>query len=576
MHSPGRLLFADQVPEEALEAVLKNRPGLRRPPDVVLLGGAVERAAEERVEAADVVHVQVREEQVVDGLHLAEGQLPQAAVAAIEQELAYRLTAVHGDQQGVVPTGVAQHLIRQTHRTIPPGHPDGPTGSASVSEVCSTSSGLPVKPASRENHPLIDTPGDVRVHPTQPPTYFLEGNSHDRSTSESSRCFPCPSGSLSRRVLRRRTGEREAGTKVVPLWTDKAPGAVGDADEDRPTLTVHLPDPTKATGTGVIVCPGGGYTILVADHEGQQVARWLNSVGIAAFVLKYRLTPRYQRTDALVDGKRALRYVRQHAQEFGISPKRVGIIGFSAGGHLAACTGIDFDDGNAKATDLVERQSSRPDFMVLVYGSTTRVSDPAKKDDPGKTFTAKSPPAFLFSTDGDKATDGLLDLLQCPAKSRRTGRAARLRRLRSARHGIWVPAIRPSVPGPKQLHAWLRKSGLLTTAERQAISGQIMIDGKPSEPGLDHVRPARLPEQAGGLLLHEPPAGGQVRSRCGDGPCVGPHRIEVRQLALEHVDGADAGGRGAVHESNQGRQGRAARYEVKPGENQVKVDIRTK
>jgi len=79
--------------------------------------------------------------------------------------------------------------------------------------------------------------------------------------------------------------------KVVSLWSDKAPGAVGDEDRDRPTLTVHLPDPSKATGTGVIVCPGGGYTILVTDHEGQQVARWLNSVGIAAFVLKYRLTP---------------------------------------------------------------------------------------------------------------------------------------------------------------------------------------------------------------------------------------------------------------------------------------------
>jgi len=211
--------------------------------------------------------------------------------------------------------------------------------------------------------------------------------------------------------------------KVVPLWQDKAPGAVGDEDRDRPTLTIHLPDPSKATGTGVVVCPGGGYTIHVVDHEGQQVARWLNSVGIAAFVLKYRLNPRYKTADALVDGKRALRYVRQHAQEFGISPKRVGIMGFSAGGHLAACTGIDFDEGNAKATDPVERQSSRPDFMALVYGSTTLVSDPAKKDDPGKTFTAKTPPTFLFSTDGDKATDGLLN---CYSALRKVGVPAEL------------------------------------------------------------------------------------------------------------------------------------------------------
>lgn len=227
--------------------------------------------------------------------------------------------------------------------------------------------------------------------------------------------------------------------KVVPLWTDKAPGAKGDEDQDRPTLTIHLPDPSKATGTGVIVCPGGGYSILVADHEGQQVAKWLNSVGVAAFVLKYRLTPRYQRSDALVDGKRALRYVREHAKEFGISPKRVGIMGFSAGSHLACCTGIDFDEGDAKATDPVERLSCRPDFMALVYGSTTAVTDPAKKDDPGKTFTPMTPPAFLVSTDGDgrrRSHERPAHLLHCLAKSPCACGAARVRWLRSARYGL--------------------------------------------------------------------------------------------------------------------------------------------
>jgi acetyl esterase/lipase len=137
------------------------------------------------------------------------------------------------------------------------------------------------------------------------------------------------------------------------------------ASEELLDYFLRRPDASKATGTGMIVCPGGGYTIHVVDHEGQQVARWLNSVGIAAFVLKYRLKPRYQVSDALVDGKRAIRYVRQHAQEFGISPKRVGIIGFSAGGHLAACTGIDFDEGDAKAKDPFEQQSCRPTSWSL-------------------------------------------------------------------------------------------------------------------------------------------------------------------------------------------------------------------
>jgi acetyl esterase/lipase len=256
--------------------------------------------------------------------------------------------------------------------------------------------------------------------------------------------------------------------KVVPLWTEKAPGAVGEEDRDRPTLTIHLPEATKATGTGVIVCPGGGYTIHVVDHEGQQVARWLNSIGVAAFVLKYRLKPRYQPADALLDGKRALRYVRQHAEEFGVSPKRVGIIGFSAGGHLAASTGIDFDDGDAKATDLVERQSSRPDFMVLVYGGTTVVGDPGKKDE-GKTFTAKAPPAFLLSTDGDKATDVLLD---CYRALRKVNVPAEMHAFGGyGPHGVGLGAGDPAVGvWPEQLHAWLRKSGLLTTAERAVRS----------------------------------------------------------------------------------------------------------
>jgi hypothetical protein len=304
------------------------------------------------------------------------------------------------------------------------------------------------------------------------------------------------------------------------------------------------------------------------------VARWLNSVGIAAFVLKYRLTPRYQRADALVDGKRALRYVRQHAKEFGISPKRVGIIGFSAGGHLAACTGIDFDDGNAKATDPVERQSSRPDFMVLVYGSTTRVSDPAKQDDPGKTFTAQSPPAFLFSTDGDKATDSLLT---CYSALRKVGVPAELHVFGGyGPHGTGLGAGDPAIGAwPQQLHAWLRKSGLLTTAERQAISGQIMIDGKPLNRGWITFVPLDSPNKPVACCYMNHRQEGKFVLASGDGPCVGPHRIEVRQLALEQLNTPTM--EDAVLFTKATKDAKEEmRYEVKPGENPVKVDIRTK
>jgi len=366
----------------------------------------------------------------------------------------------------------------------------------------------------------------------------------------------------------------EPERKVVPLWTDKVPGAVGDEDQDRPTLTIHLPDPSKATGTGVIVCPGGGYTILVTDHEGQQVAKWLNSVGIAAFVLKYRLTPRYQRADALVDGKRALRYVREHAKEFGISPKRVGIMGFSAGGHLAACTGIDFDEGNAQATDPVERQGSRPDFMVLVYGSTTSVSDPAKKDDPGKTFTAKTPPAFLVSTDGDGATNGMLN---CYTALRKVRVPAEFHVFGGyGPHGTGLGAGDPAIGAwPKQLHAWLQKSGLLTTAERHAIAGQIFIDGKPLNRGWITFVPIDSPNKPVACCYMNHRQDGKFTLATGDGPCVGPHRIEVRQLALEQLNMPTLDDAVLFTKASKDAK-EEMRYEVKPGENQVKVDIRTK
>src|SRR5258708_1764663 len=105
--------------------------------------------------------------------------------------------------------------------------------------------------------------------------------------------------------------------KVELLWPDGAPGALGQADEDRPTLTIYLPDRAKAVGFGVVVCPGGGYHNLAMDHEGKQVAEWLNSLGAAAFVLKYRLGPRYHHPVEMGDGQRAMRFVRFHAADYG-------------------------------------------------------------------------------------------------------------------------------------------------------------------------------------------------------------------------------------------------------------------
>ncbi len=138
------------------------------------------------------------------------------------------------------------------------------------------------------------------------------------------------------------------------LWKDGAPGAVGAEDLDKPTLTIYLPK-SNAVPTGVVVCPGGGYRTLAMDHEGDQIARFLNSMGVAAFVLKYRLGPRYHHPAMLDDAQQAMRIVRTRAQEFGIAADRIGIWGFSAGGHLASTASTHF---------TVE---TRPDFSILTY-----------------------------------------------------------------------------------------------------------------------------------------------------------------------------------------------------------------
>lgn len=150
------------------------------------------------------------------------------------------------------------------------------------------------------------------------------------------------------------------------LWPDGAPGAKGTADADKPSITVHLPPPETANGAAVVICPGGGYLSLMMSYEGHDIARWLNEQGVAGIVLKYRVSP-YHHPAEMLDGQRAMRLVRANAAEWKIDPKRIGMMGFSAGGHLASTVGTHFDKGNPKAADPVDRTGCRPDFLVLVY-----------------------------------------------------------------------------------------------------------------------------------------------------------------------------------------------------------------
>ncbi len=155
---------------------------------------------------------------------------------------------------------------------------------------------------------------------------------------------------------------------TVRLWNGEAPEAKGTAPIDTPTLTIFPPQPGRGIGSAVIVAPGGAYLGLAANLEGRQVADWFAARGFTAFVLKYRLGQRYLYPVPLLDAQRAVRWVRAHAKDYFIAPNRIGMVGFSAGGHLAAMTGTSFDDGTPTAADPVDRVSSRPDFLVLGYG----------------------------------------------------------------------------------------------------------------------------------------------------------------------------------------------------------------
>ena len=213
-----------------------------------------------------------------------------------------------------------------------------------------------------------------------------------------------------------------ADTLDVPvrlLWPEGAPGAKGDRTVDRPALVLYPAPEDRATGAGVVVCPGVGYSILAFDPEGHAVARWLNDLGVSAFVLRYRHGDRYRHPWPLRDARRAIRTVRANAEAWRVDPDRVGILGFSAGGHLASTAGTHFRAGDPEAEDPVERYSSRPDFLTLVYpvisftepfahaGSRRTLLGPdpdsalVRRLSSEKQVSERTPPTFLMHTSGD-------------------------------------------------------------------------------------------------------------------------------------------------------------------------------
>jgi acetyl esterase/lipase len=267
--------------------------------------------------------------------------------------------------------------------------------------------------------------------------------------------------------------------QTVKLWTGDAPGALGSEDRDQPTLTIYLPRAGTSAGTGVIVCPGGGYRALADNHEGRQVANWLNSYGITAFVLKYRLGPRYHHPIELGDAQRAIRMVRSRAKDFSIAPDHLGIWGFSAGGHLAATTGTHFDAGKADATDPIDREGSRPDFMILAYPVMSFTTPYTHKgslqnllgDNPDPKLvenlsnelqvTPQTPPTFLFHTSGDTGVPAENSVLFYMAL-RKAGVPAEMHIFEKGPHGVGLGGADPALhEWPNLLVLWFRTRGLL-------------------------------------------------------------------------------------------------------------------
>jgi len=237
-----------------------------------------------------------------------------------------------------------------------------------------------------------------------------------------------------------------------PLWPNGAPDALGKEDKDIPTLTPYFAQAEKATGAAMVVLPGGGYGGLAA-HEGKDYALWLNEQGITAFVLKYRLGPAGYRHPAMLhDAARAIRLVRSKAAEWKLDPKRIGIMGSSAGGHLASTLLTHFDSGKSEAEDLIDRQSSRPDIGILCYAVITMgqfTHQGSKNNLLGKNpspelvqelsnelhVTKDTPPCFLWHTFEDTAVP-VENSLQFAAALRKAGVPFDLHVYQKGAHGL--------------------------------------------------------------------------------------------------------------------------------------------
>ena len=271
---------------------------------------------------------------------------------------------------------------------------------------------------------------------------------------------------------------------TINLWGEKIPGPVSGDPKNVPTLTIQLADKDKANGTAVVICPGGGYSGRATGHEGAHIAAWLNDRGIHAFILKYRTVgeskiPSPLHPGPMLDVQRAIRIVRAGAKDYGVDPNRIGVWGFSAGGHLASTAATHFDDGKADADDPIDKVSCRPAFAILAYpvitmggkthgGSRNNLigKQPDKKliefYSNEKQVTSKTPPTFLFHTVEDKGVP-IENSRMFKAACEEAGVSVELVEYEKGQHGVGL-GLNTKLPlagWSVKLEAWMAKRGLL-------------------------------------------------------------------------------------------------------------------
>lgn len=335
----------------------------------------------------------------------------------------------------------------------------------------------------------------------------------------------------------------------VKLWPEGAPLAKGNEDKDQPFINVWAAAKEKANGAAFVVCPGGGYGGLAADHEGVQVAKWFNGIGVSAFVLHYRLgTSGYHFPTQLIDVQRAIRHVRANAKQYGIDPERIGIIGFSAGGHLTSMAATMFDEKPAGMTnDAIDQVSARPTVAAPTYpvismiedyghkGSRKNLLGPNDNDELAKhvstelRVTANTPPIFIFHTDDDTvvtAENPVAFYLAC----RKHQVPAELHIYKPGPHGVGLYLGDPVLGSwSGHLRDWLRNQGFLKPMKRTAINGKLSIDGKPVSWGSVIF----TPEDPSAPVACARVMGGKFKLDDKTGPVVGKVKLTVSYSAAD-------------------------------------------